>query len=90
MSRWTADSRWFRKAKAEYLAAFPVCWLCGHMGADQIDHYIAVSKAPWLAMVVANWRPAHGVRGCSSCGQRCNQVRGTRQTVTISPRSRRW
>jgi 5-methylcytosine-specific restriction endonuclease McrA len=103
MSRWSADSRWYRKAKVEYLAAHPTCWICGHGGADQIDHLIPVSKAPDLAMVVANWRPAHGVRGCATCpptvsadkrrhGQprRCNQARGNRPPTPSSPRSRRW
>jgi hypothetical protein len=103
MSRWSADSAWYRRTKAEYLAAHPICWICGHPGADQIDHYIAVSKAPWLAMVVSNWRPAHGVRGCPLCpptvsadkrrhGQprRCNQSRGNRMVVPDRPTSRRW
>jgi hypothetical protein len=103
VSRWSADSRWYRKAKAEYLAAHPTCWICGHPGADQIDHVIHASVAPWLRFDPANWRPAHGVNGCAECpptvsadkrrhGQprRCNQQRGTKQTVTMSPRSRRW
>jgi 5-methylcytosine-specific restriction endonuclease McrA len=90
MSRFTADSRWYRKAKAEFLAAYPICWLCGHPGADQIDHVIPVSQAPWLRFEPSNWRPAHGVRGCQHCGRRCNQQRGTRVAQPLSPRSRRW
>lgn len=90
MSRWSADSRWYRKAKAEYLLANPTCWICGHLGADQIDHLIHASKAPDLRYEVANWRPAHGWRKCPSCRQACNQRRGTKHTVTHSPRSRRW
>jgi hypothetical protein len=103
MSRWSADSRWYRKAKAEFLTAHPTCWICGHDGADQIDHVIPVSVVPELAMVVANWRPAHGVNGCPECpptvsadkrrhGQprRCNQARGTKPDLPPSPRSRRW
>ena len=106
MSRHTADSTWYRKASKEYLAAHPTCWLCTHPitpGTGQIDHVVPVSVAPELAMVVANWRPAHGVAGCSQCpptvsadkrrhGQvrRCNQARGVRPPTTHSPRSRRW
>jgi hypothetical protein len=104
MSRHTVDLR--AAGSHEFLAAYPTCWLCHHHippGTGQIDHLVPVSVAPELAMVVANWRPAHGVAGCTTCpptvssdkrrhGQprRCNQARGNRQHTPPSPRSRRW
>lgn len=88
MSRWSADGRRFRRERAAFLAAYPVCWLCGHAGADQVDHVVPASQAPWLRYVVSNWRPAHGVNGCPTCGRRCNQERGTGRPQRR--RSRRW
>ena len=101
MSRHSVDLR--SAGSKEFLAAHPICWLCGHPGADQIDHDPPVSKAPWLAYDRAHWRPAHGVRGCPLCpptvssdkrrhGQprRCNQAKGDRPAQPSSPRSRRW
>lgn len=103
MSRWTADSWWYRQAKRDFLAANTTCWLCGHGGADTIDHIIPASAAPHLRFEVRNWKPAHGVNGCLQCppnpsrdrrrrGQprRCNQARGNRLTMTQTRRSRDW
>jgi 5-methylcytosine-specific restriction endonuclease McrA len=89
MSRWSADSRWYRRAKADFLLANTTCWICGHPGSDQIDHILAASQYPHLRYDPANWRPAHGWRGCMACGRRCNQERGTKPPKR-SPRSRRW
>jgi hypothetical protein len=90
MSRWTYDSRRYRRALAEIQAAGPTCWLCGHGGSDSIDHAIPASIAPDLRAEPSNWRPAHGVRGCSTCGVKCQQSRGASLTIKRSPRSRRW
>jgi 5-methylcytosine-specific restriction endonuclease McrA len=90
VSRWTFDSRRYRKALREIQATGPTCWLCGHGGSDSIDHVIPASVAPDLRADPANWRPAHGVRGCPVCGVRCQQVRGASLTPKRSPRSRRW
>jgi 5-methylcytosine-specific restriction endonuclease McrA len=92
MSRWSADSRWYRKAKAEFLAANRTCWICGHPidpDRDQIDHVLAASQYPHLRYDPANWRPAHGWRKCPTCGIACNQSRGIKPPKR-SPRSRRW
>lgn len=104
MSRWTHDSRTYRQALAVIQATGPACWICGHPGADSIDHAIPASIAPDLAADPANWRPAHGVHGCPLCppnpssdrrraGQprRCNQQRGNNlQPPTQTRRSRAW
>jgi hypothetical protein len=91
MSRWSADSRAYRRQRLAFLLANPVCWLCGHPAADQIDHAIPVGPPHHGSRFdPGNWRPAHGVAGCPSCGQRCNQVRGARLDRPAPIRSRRW
>jgi 5-methylcytosine-specific restriction endonuclease McrA len=91
MSRHTYDSRRYRKALAEVQATGPACWMCGHSGSDSLDHRIPASLAPELRADPANWWPCHGVKGCSTCGQRCNQARGNNLAPPKqSPRSRRW
>lgn len=104
MSQWTYDSRRYRKALAEVQATGPICWLCGHPGSDTLDHVIPASIAPELAGEPSNWRPAHGVKGCSQCPpntsgdkrrngqpQRCNQSRGNKlELPQQTRRSRVW
>ena len=52
------------------------CHLCGHDGANQVDHVISVLEAPHLAWDLGNCRPAHGTRNrCPVCGRCCNQAR---------------
>lgn len=91
MSQWTADSRVYRRQRVAFLLANPVCWLCGHPAADQIDHAIPVGPPHFGARFdQGNWRTAHGSRGCPTCAVRCNQVRGSRVDAVTSVRSRRW
>jgi 5-methylcytosine-specific restriction endonuclease McrA len=103
MSKWTYDSRAYRKTLAQVQATGPICWLCGHPGSDTLDHVIPASVAPDLAGDPSNWKPAHGVNGCPHCpptvsadrrrhGQprRCNQSRGNRTPATQTRRSRAW
>jgi 5-methylcytosine-specific restriction endonuclease McrA len=85
----------FRKARATVLRASRTCWLCGHDGADSVDHVIpralciATGRID-LLNATSNLRPAHH-HPCPECGQRCNRKRGTGQpkrgTVT---QSRQW
>jgi hypothetical protein len=94
VSRWTYDSRRYRRALREIQATGPACVLCGHAGSDSIHHRIPPSRFPHIAAELAsdpaNWAPAHGVRGCPTCGVRCNQVQGNKLTPVHRPRSRRW
>lgn len=82
----------YRKARAAVLAASSTCWICGHEGADQVDHLESRSVNPVRDIAdVTNLRPAHGVNGCATCGLRCNQSRGDgRATATPARRSRQW
>jgi 5-methylcytosine-specific restriction endonuclease McrA len=104
MSKWTYDSRAYRKALAEVQATGPICHICGHPGSDSLDHVLPASLFPELAGDPSNWRPVHGVNGCPQCppnpsadkrrnGQprRCNQQRGVRLIMPeTSRRSRAW
>ena len=105
MSEWTrlADTPQYRAALATVKATRPTCGICGHPGADTLDHIIPISQAPDLARDPGNWQPAHGVNGCPMCPpnpssdrrrrgkpQRCNQAKGNKVGHTISPRSRHW
>jgi hypothetical protein len=91
VSQGTADSRWYRKASAEFLAVHTICWICGHGGANSIDHALPVSLFPWLKFEPSNWRPSHGGgRRCPTCGLDCNAKRGNSMTMPKITRSRAW
>ncbi|MFF7180150.1 HNH endonuclease [Streptomyces sp. NPDC008121] len=79
----------YRKARARFLAEQDVCHICGHAGADVIDHITPVSKAPHLARDQDNWAPAHGVNGCPTCGRKCNGEKGDRAAPRLIT-SRDW
>lgn len=85
----------WRRIRAQILAASSVCWLCGHDGADSVDHLVPralllASGQHQLLEDPANLRPAHH-QPCPTCGVRCNRKRGMgvakRKTVTLS---RQW
>ena len=78
MSRHSEDGAVYRRLRLDFLAEHPICWICHHGEANQIDHKIPRSKRRGR-LEVWNWRPAHGPPGCPTCGVRCNQVRGVGQ-----------
>lgn len=80
----------YRTARAAVLAHSDTCWLCGHDGADQADHVVprSVDRTRDHADTT-NLLPAHGVNGCPTCGEKCNQVRGN-GTTARPIRSRDW
>lgn len=82
MSRHSARSWAYQKARAHVLAANDVCWLCGRPGADTVDHVVPTSVEPRLALDVTNMRPAH---------HGCNARRGNGRPRPIGPpASRDW
>lgn len=77
----SATGRPWRRARAAVLARSTLCWLCGHGGADSVDHVIPRSRGGSL-LDPSNLRPAH---------LRCNIQRGNKPAVdTPPPRSRDW
>jgi len=88
----------WRTNVAIVLALSDICHLCGHPGAKTGDHIITVHDWPPDrpgVNAITNIAPAHGARGphpanrCPTCGQLCNQRRGTR-SLAPQPRSRDW
>ncbi|GAA4626642.1 hypothetical protein GCM10023196_035700 [Actinoallomurus vinaceus] len=67
-----------------------VCWLCGHDGATDVDHVIPRTVAPELELDITNLRPAHGVKGCDTCGRKCNREKSDQLTWSAPKHSRVW
>lgn len=67
------------------LAASDVCHLCGHPGADAVDHVepLALGGTDDLS----NLRPAHHTVPCPTCGRRCNREKGAKRIAPVMPRS---
>lgn len=87
--------RW-RNARAEILAVSRICHICGHDGANDVDHHpIPLWRVDRLGLDpcdLANLRPAHGANSrCPVCGSCCNSVKGGREGAPREdPRSRAW
>lgn len=85
----------FRRARAQVLAASQVCWLCGHDGADSVDHVIPrwlciATGQDKLLNAASNLAPAHH-KPCPTCGIRCNRARGTgTASQGKAAQSRQW
>lgn len=70
-----------------------VCWICGHDGADSIDHVLPLAPVKDDPAELArrdtdldNLRPAH-FKPCSTCGKECNRAKGTKAWAPIIRRS---
>jgi 5-methylcytosine-specific restriction endonuclease McrA len=78
----------WKKTRAAILASGGVCWLCGHPGADTVDHVVPLSQGGAL-LDPANLRPAHG-RARPEYGCQGNYGRGNRPPKPPLKRSRDW
>ena len=65
------------------LAESRVCWLCGHDGADAIDHKVPVALRPDLADAPTNLAPAHHFEPCATCGIKCNRVKSDKLIAPV-------
>ncbi len=82
--------RRYREARARVLVESDTCHLCGHAGADTVDHLVPRSRGGAVDDQ-DNMAPAHGVGGCLTCGRRCNSERGARSLESVRlPTSRDW
>lgn len=82
VARWAGrKGRTWREAKAQLNATSQLCWWCGHPGAYEADHEPAREVLLKLGMDpndLRYLRPIHGGScRCTTCGQACNQVKGT-------------
>lgn len=68
------QGRPWRRMRAAVLAASDLCWICGHHGADSVDHLRPLARGG-PPLDPDNLAPAHH-RPCPSCGRRCNTSRG--------------
>lgn len=86
-------ARW-RKARAEVLATSRTCWLCGHDGANQVDHEPSLQTLEAAGLDPCDpqyLRPAHGsLNNCPTCGRCCNQEKGSRAGHTPPLASEDW
>lgn len=69
------------------LAADRTCWLCGHDGADAVDHKVPVDLAPELENEPTNLAPSHHFDPCPTCGIKCNRVKSNKLVAPIIRRS---
>ena len=77
-----------QQRNARILAASTVCHLCGHNGADGVDHVTPIINGG--TEDPANLRPAHDQAPCPTCRIRCNRVKGARDIAPIIRNSRAW
>lgn len=67
------------------LAVSDVCHLCGHPGADAVDHDVPLARGGPDAR--HNKAPAHHDVPCPTCGHRCNREKGSRLIAPVIRRS---
>ncbi|MFE2323596.1 HNH endonuclease [Streptomyces sp. NPDC059385] len=79
----------YRKQRARLLAESDVCHLCGHPGADVVDHLTPVSRGG-DPLDPDNQAPAHGINRCATCGRNCNGEKGANAQVNSLRTSRDW
>jgi 5-methylcytosine-specific restriction endonuclease McrA len=81
-SRGRSTRRW-RKLRAAVLADSTVCVVCGHGGADAVDHLEARAVRPELAESRSNLGAIHGADGCPTCLRKCNSEKAARPLADV-------
>lgn len=81
----------YLRARAQMFAIYGhVCWICGHGGAGEADHLIAIAIDSDQPIDPHAMRPSHGSNyPCPVCKGRagkprcCNQERGTKPVTSM-------
>lgn len=79
------DGRTRQRINRKILAASDICHLCGHPGADAVDHVIPLSRGGTEDL--SNKKPAHHDVYCETCGHRCNRDKGAKLIAPVMKRS---
>ena len=79
------NTRAQQRENKRILAASDVCHLCGHPGADAVDHVIPLARGGQDAP--ANKAPAHHTLPCETCGVKCNRVKSDKLIAPVIRRS---
>lgn len=83
------NTRAIRERNKRILAACDICHICGHAGADGVDHVLAYVRCLDLGLDPddpTNLKPAHH-DACPTCGRKCNREKGDRDYAPIIRRS---
>jgi 5-methylcytosine-specific restriction endonuclease McrA len=72
----------YRQTRGRVLAESDVCIVCGHDGADAVDHVHPVSKGG-ARLDPDNLAPIHGNAGCPVCLRKCNNEKGDRPLADV-------
>ena len=79
------DGRTRQRINKTILSASDICHICGHPGADAVDHVIPLSKGGTEAR--SNKKPVHHDVACETCGHRCNRDKGAKLIAPVIKRS---
>jgi 5-methylcytosine-specific restriction endonuclease McrA len=79
------NTRAQRAENQRILRASNVCHLCGHPGADAVDHVIPLARGG--ADHITNKASAHHDVPCPTCGIKCNRVKGDKLVAPVIRRS---
>ena len=79
------NTRAIRGRNKRVLAASDVCHLCGHAGADAVDHIVPLAKGG--PDTLPNLAPAHHFEPCPTCGIKCNRVKSDNLVAPVIRRS---
>ena len=82
-----SNTRAIRARNRRILATSRVCWLCGHDGADAVDHKIPFALRPDLADDPTNLAPAHHFAPCATCGHKCNREKSDKLIAPVMRRT---